>query len=335
MVKRLFGKLADGEEVYAYTLDNDRVSFTVLSYGATLQSLIFDGRDVVLGYDTLYSYVNNDGYLGAVVGRYANRIGGASFKLNGKRYDLARNDKKNTLHGGKIGFDKVVWKVAETYSNSITFEYLSSDGEEGFPANLLVKVKYYLKDAGLGIIYSAVSDGDTVVNLTNHSYFNLYSEGMVEDQFLTLKCKYYTPVDKSLITTGDIASVNNTPFDFTLVKRIGKDIDENNEQLKIAGGYDHNFVIEGEGFRTFAEVSSPKSGIKMICSTDQPGVQFYTANFLTNRMGKNGKVMDKRGGFCLETQNFPDAVNKKQFPSAILKAGELYQTRTEFDFMNY
>lgn len=335
MEKRLFGILDHGKKVYAYTLQNEKISLTVLDYGATIQSVVFDGTDVVLGYDTLSEYALNDGYLGAVVGRVANRISGSSFKLNGKKYDLYANDGKNSLHGGKIGFDKVVWTVAEVYENSITFQYLSPDKEEGYPGNLLVKVKYYIKESGIGIEYGATSDEDTVINLSNHTYFNLYDEGLAEDQFLTLYADKFTPVGNGLIPTGDILPVRNTPFDFTLIKRIGKDIEENDQQLKIAGGYDHNFVINGSGFRKFAEVSSPKSGIKMLCYTDQPGVQFYTANFLSDRACKRGGRMSRRGGFCLETQNFPDAINKPQFPSAVLKKGELYHTVTEFDFINY
>ncbi len=335
MEKRLFGVLDCGKKVYAYTLKNEKISLTVLDYGATIQSLTFEDRDVVLGYDTLEGYVNNDGYLGAVVGRVANRISGSSFKLNGKKYSLYANDGKNSLHGGKIGFDKVVWAVADIYSNSITFQYLSPDKEEGYPGNLLVKVKYYVKENGVGIEYGATCDEDTVINLSNHTYFNLYDEGLAEDQFLTLYADKFTPVGNGLIPTGDIVPVRNTPFDFTLIKRIGKDIEENDAQLKIAGGYDHNFVINGEGFRKFAEVSSPKSGIKMLGYTDQPGVQFYTANFLTERVGKRGKKMTRRGGFCLETQNFPDAINKPQFPSSVLKAGDFYHTVTEFEFVNY
>ena len=325
MEKRLFGVLDCGKKVYAYTLKNEKISLTVLDYGATIQSLTFEDRDVVLGYDTLEGYVNNDGYLGAVVGRVANRISGSSFKLNGKKYSLYANDGKNSLHGGKIGFDKVVWAVTDIYSNSITFQYLSPDKEEGYPGNLLVKVKYYVKENGVGIEYGATCDEDTVINLSNHTYFNLYDEGLAEDQFLTLYADKFTPVGNGLIPTGDIVPVRNTPFD----------LEENDAQLKIAGGYDHNFVINGEGFRKFAEVSSPKSGIKMLGYTDQPGVQFYTANFLTERVGKRGKKMERRGAFCLETQNFPDAINKPQFPFAALKAGDFYHTVTEFEFINY
>lgn len=335
MEKRLFGTLESGKEVYSYTISNGNLSLTAIEYGAILQSLVFRGRDLVLGYDSLGEYVRDDSSMGAVVGRCANRISGASFKINGKKYKLNANDGTNCLHGGKFGFAKVLWELDSVADESVTFRYLSSDVEEGFPGNLLVKVTYRLVGDALKIEYYAVSDKDTVVNLSNHAYFNLYEEGFVEDQFVTLYADEYTPVGKNLIPTGEILPVANTPFDFTLVKRIGKDIDEKDEQLDMARGYDHNFVIRGSGMRCFAEVSSPKSCIKMSCYTDQPSVQFYTANSLTERTGKGGKIIGRRGAFCLETQNFPDAVNKRRFPSPVLKKGESYITTTIFKFSEY
>lgn len=335
MQKSLFGNLPSGRNIDMYIIGNDDIKAKILTYGATLQSLIFKGRDVVLGYDELDGYLNNDGYLGAVVGRYANRIGGASFRLNGKRYDLNANDGKNTLHGGITGYDKVVWEVESADDTSISLKYFSPDGEEGFPAGLLVGVRYSVEGDKLIITYTAVSDNDTVVNLTNHTYFNLYEEGYTEDQFVTLYADNFTPVDKSLIPTGQIISVKDTPMDFTVIKRIGKDIEEEYEQLILAGGYDHNFIINGEGLRKFAEVCSPKSGVKMVGYTDNYGVQFYTGNFLTERMGKNGRMIGRRGGFCLETQNFPNAVNEPEFPSPILKKGDVYHTVTQFEFSDY
>ena len=196
-------------------------------------------------------------------------------------------------------------------------------------------VRYSVEGDKLIITYTAVSDNDTVVNLTNHTYFNLYEEGYTEDQFVTLYADNFTPVDKSLIPTGQIISVKDTPMDFTVIKRIGKDIEEEYEQLILAGGYDHNFIINGEGLRKFAEVCSPKSGVKMVGYTDNYGVQFYTGNFLTERMGKNGRMIGRRGGFCLETQNFPNAVNEPEFPSPILKKGDVYHTVTQFEFSDY
>lgn len=335
MIKRLFGKTANGEDVYAYTLYNGIIAVTVLSLGATVQSVKFCGRDLVLGYDTVAEYLSNDGYLGAVVGRYANRIAGASFKLGTKRYKLTANSDGNTLHGGNFGFDKAIWSEDSATENSVTLKYYSCDGEEGFPGNLLTTVKYYIDNDIFGIEYVAVSDGDTPVNLTNHTYFNLYEEGGIEDQFLTIYADKFTPIGKSLIPTGEIRSVSNTPMDFTLVKRIGRDIDNDDEQLYFAGGYDHNFVINGRGFRKFAEVSSPKAGIKMTGYTDNVGVQFYTGNFLTFRAGKGGKPITRRGGFCLETQDFPNAINQPNFPSPIIGKGYTYHTVTEFRFEKY
>lgn len=334
MQKSLFGRLPDGREVYSYSISSGELSLEVIEYGATIRSLEYKGQDVVLGYDDLKAYLNYDGCLGAVVGRYANRIGGASFKLNGKRYDLNANDGKNTLHGGLMGYDKVLWELEELTETSVGLKYFSPDGEEGFPGGLLVGVKYSVDGGKLTISYTAVSDEDTVVNLSNHTYFNLYPDGYIEDQFLTLYADYFTPIDKTLIPTGELRSVKDTPMDFTLIKRIGKDIDEEYDQLMLAGGYDHNFVINGEGMRKFAEVSSPKSGIKMIGYTDNYGVQFYTGNFLTDRLCK-GRRVERRGGFCLETQNFPNAVNCDKFPSPVLKKGEVYRTETKFEFIDY
>lgn len=335
MIKRLFGKTADGKDVYSYVLYNGKIALTLLSLGATVQSVKYDGRDIVLGYDTVAEYEKNDGYLGAVIGRYANRISGASFKIGKKKYNLSANEGQNSLHGGNFGFDKVLWQEDESSENSITLKYFSPDGEEGYPSGLIVTVKYYIDDCVFGVRYTAVSNGDTPVNLTNHTYFNLYEEGTIGEQFLTLYADKYTPVGKSMLPIGSVLPVKGTPMDFTLVKRIGRDIDSDDEQMVIGDGYDHNFIINGNGFRKFVEVSSPKAGIKMTGYTDNDCVQFYTGNKLTTRKGKKDNLIARRGGYCFETQGYPNAVNQPNFPSPILKKGEVYRTVTEFRLEKY
>ncbi len=335
MIKRLFGTTSNGKEVYAYTLDNGVISVTVLSLGATVQSLVFNGRDVTLGYDTVKEYEQNDGYVGAVLGRYAGIISDASFRINGKKYGLYANSGRDTLNGGNNGFDKAIWKLKSYSGNSVSLIYYSHDGEEGFPSNLLVTMTYYVDGAIFGMECSAVSDGDTPVNIVNNVYFNLYREGVIDDQFLTIYADKYNPIAKNLAPTGEIAFVKDTPFDFTLVKRIGRDIDVDDEQIYLASGYNHNFIINGNGYRKFAEVSSPKSGVKMTGYTDNFGVGFYTGNLLTLRKGKGNNVIDRRGGFCLVTQNFPNAVNQRHFPDPLLKNGQLYRTITEYKFEKY
>ncbi len=330
-----FGKLADGSEVKSYTFSNDVMTATVLNYGATLQSLKYKGKDVVLGYDDLPSYINHGGRLGATIGRCANRISGGKFKLNGKKYHLYKAKGESfSKHGGKVGFDQVIWK-ATTFRNGVVFKYFSPDKEEGYPGNLAVEVKYTLKKNGLKIEYSALSDKDTVLNLTNHTYFNLVGGEDVLNHFLKLECDYFTPVSKKNIPTGSIVSVDGTPFDFRYAKAIGKDISNRCEQLKFGGGYDHNFVINGEGFRKFAELSSGRAGIVMKAYTDMEGVQLYTANSLSERVGKNGEIMKERYGVCLETQAFPNAINTQSFKSPILKANENFKSTTEFTFEDF
>lgn len=334
MLKSYFGRLPNGKEIYSYAVSNGAISLTVLDYGGIIQSLKYCGNDVVLGYNTIGEYLDNDGYLGAIIGRYANRISGGSFRLNKKTYRLFKNDGGNTLHGGAGGFSGVVWDVTGDDA-SITLKYLSPDREEGFPGNLLTGVKYYLTENGVGIEYTALCDKDTVVNLTNHSYFNLIGGETIENHFLLIDADYFTPVNSALVPTGELRPVSGTVFDFRCAKSIGRDIEENDPQLKIAGGYDHNFVLRKDGFRKVAELSSAKAGIEMDVYTDRPGMQLYTGNFLTGRMGKNGKKIMKRGGVCFETQSYPDSVNHPEFPSTELKAGEMYHTVTEYRFHKY
>jgi aldose 1-epimerase len=292
---------------------------------------------VVLGFDSVNGYVANPGpFFGAIIGRYANRIAHGQFKLDGKTYTLPKNDGDNTLHGGPEGFDKVVWK-AEPIKNGVELRHVSKDGDEGFPGTLTAVVQYTLTDATLHIDYSATTDKDTVVNLTNHSYFNLSGQGngTILHEELKLDASRFTPVNANLIPTGVLEPVAGTPFDFRKLTVIGARINDNNEQLHKAGGYDHNWVLDkpagqlGEA----AEVYDPKSGRVLTVLTTQPGIQFYSSNFLDGSItGKDGKAYIHRGALCLETQHFPDSPNHPKFPSAELKAGQRYHQITEFKF---
>lgn len=307
-------------------LHNDYIGCTILPFGATLQSLFVPNRegkmcDVVLGYDSLSEYEERDGYLGAVVGRYANRIGGAAFHLNGRDYPLYANDGENHLHGGRQGFSHRLWTVEEREKDRVVFTLFSPDGDEGYPGNLRVKVTYALEGMSLRIRYEAQSDADTLCNLTNHSYFNLRGCGSVAEQKLMLFADGYTPVDAGLIPTGEIAPVEGTALDFRALRPIGS-------------GYDHNFVLRGTaGIRCpAARAYCAESGITMTVSTTMPGLQLYTAGFLTQRPGKGGCTYRPGDGFCLETQFFPDSPNQPGFPSALLRAGEEYRQETIFEF---
>ncbi len=315
------------------TVKNGDISLTVAEYGATILSLKFKEKEMTLGYDDTEEYKKQDGYLGATVGRFANRIANGEFYLNGKRYGLYKNDGNNTLHGGKVGFNAVLWDLS-VKGNAIIAEYESKDMEEGFPGNLKVKVEFSVNADGIEISYMATSDKDTVINLTNHTYFNLAGRAEnIENHYLTLFADGFTPIDSGLIPTGEIKGVKGTPFDFMEPKLIGKDINAEDTQLIRAGGYDHNFVINGAGYRKFAEVYCKASGIKMQCFTDMPGVQFYSGNFLTERKGRNGETIKKRHGFCLETQFFPNSVNEPAFPSCVLRAGEVFTAKTGYKFV--
>ena len=331
----LFGTTQDQKPVTAYRLKNaNGATATLLNYGATLQSLCIPNAlggytDVVLGYDDLASYENSDGYLGATVGRVANRIGGASFSLNGRLYCLAANDGPNHLHGGLRGFDKHIWK-AETFSGGVTFSRLSPDGEEGYPGNLQVRVTYTLSENNaLSITYEAETDRDTPVNLTNHSYFNLNGGDTALNHILQLKAERFTENDAASLPTGRFLPVEDTPFDFRRPKSIGRDIEVNHPQLKNGHGYDHNFVLSSQHAATLC---SEVSGIRMDLTTDLPGLQLYTANFLTSRPGKGGALLDRRFAVCLETQLFPNAFACYGFPSPILRAGRKLCTHTIYRF---
>jgi aldose 1-epimerase len=288
--------------------------------------------------ENLQGYLAGVPYFGALIGRYGNCIGHAKFVLNGKSYLLPANDNGNTLHGGDKGFDKHVWTARETGGPALELTYVSRDGEEGFPGTLTAKVVYTLtNDNELKIEYTATTDQDTVVNLTNHSYFNLagQGEGTVLDHQVMINAGRFTPVDKVLIPTGELRAVQGTPFDFTKPTAIGARIGQNDEQLQFGKGYDHNWVLNtaGGGMTPAAEVYEPTSGRVMTVSTTSPGMQFYTGNFLDGTLkGKGGKAYPLRSAFCMETQHFPDSPNKPAFPTTILKPGETYHTTTVYKF---
>jgi aldose 1-epimerase len=346
--KESFGKTASGEQINLYTLSNKKgMEVAITNFGATVVALQVPDRagkvtDVVLGFDTLEGYEKGKAYFGATVGRYGNRIAGGKFSIDGNTYTLPKNDGNNTLHGGIVGFDKKVWKTREIASKdgeSLEFSYLSPDGEEGFPGNLSVKVVFTLPvDRNeLKIDYTATTDKDTVLNLTNHSYFNLAGEGNgdILDHVLTLHAKQFTPVDKTLIPTGELRNVTGTPMDFTRATAIGKRINENYEQLVFGKGYDHNWVIASDGRKGLtlaAEAHDPKSGRTLEVLTTEPGVQFYSGNFLDGSKGKGDKAYGQRAAFCLETQHFPDSPNHPNFPSTLLKPNSVFHSLTVFRF---
>ena len=335
MKKLLFGKLSNGTQVHAYVLKGENIEAMILDYGAIIHTLKYKETDVVLGYDNMESYENDKAYLGAVVGRVANRIKGGKFKLNGKKYRLNKNEGKNTLHGGTNGFNSRMWTVEDYSDNELVLKRVSHHREEGFPGNLVVGVRYYIKGDTLGVEYTAVSDKLTVISLTNHTYFNFLGDEGVDNMFLSINADSYTPVGKDLIPTGKILPVQDTPMDFRWAKFVGRDIDADCEQLKIAGGYDHNYVLNGEGFREAAVLSCARKNILMSVYTDRPCVQLYTGNQLRGEVGKCGAVHSKRYGLCLETQDFPNAVNEKAFTTPILRVNDLYRTVTEYRFEDF
>lgn len=337
-----FGRMPDGTQVDQITLRDGAMMCQILTYGGAVRSLIVPDRDgnpvdVALGFDTLEDYRAQDKYLGALVGRYANRIGGAKFTLNGVEYPLYANDGPNSLHGGQAGFDKKVWAVEALTDSSVTLSLVSPDGEEGYPGTLSVQVTYTLSDGALSIQYRAVCDRDTVFNPTNHTYFNLsgHGSGSVERQYIKLFASRYTPTVPGSIPTGEIAPVDGTPMDLRLPQPIGARIGDPFDQLTMAGGYDHNWVINGwdGALRRAATAYAPDTGINLWVITDLPGVQFYTGNFIEGcPAGKGGAVYGNRHGFCLETQFFPDTPNKPGFPSCVLRAGEQFTSKTSYVF---
>lgn len=343
ITKKLFGNTADGTPVDIFTLKNSKgMTAEITNYGGIIVSLRVPDKngnfeDVVLGHDKLENYMRKGPYFGAVIGRHGNRIEGASFEINGVEYKLTKNEGENQLHGGITGFDKVLWE-AEIVNESLELSYLSKDGEEGYPGNLKVKVTYSVtEDNELRIDYYGVSDKDTVVNLTNHSYFNLagHASGDILDHKVMINADKFTPADKESLPTGEIREVKGTPMDFTVLTTVGKNIDSDYDQIVFGGGYDHNWVlnVSGKAPEKAAEVVDEKSGRVMEVYTTKPGVQFYTANFLDGtEVGKGGAVYNKRNGLCLETQYFPNSMKHKNFPSPILRAGEKYKHTTIYKF---
>ena len=373
MRMRSFGELNDGRKAGLYILRNESgMEVSLTDYGATLVSVIVpdrhgEGVDVVLGHDDVSGYENGHGSIGATVGRFANRIGGASFTIGRNSYRLTANNGPNTLHGGRDPYSDRLWGVkmpftkvssgnlavtyaAESISDSgsahareslepkqITFCLESPDGDQGFPGNLYIEVTYTLTDdCELHIDYRAISDADTPLNLTNHSYFNLagHDSGTVLGQLLGINAAYFTPNDENTLPTGEIRPVEGTPMDFRTTKPIGADMESSYEQLVKCSGYDHNYVIDGEGYRKAAVLHSEESGITMEVLTDLPGMQLYTGNFLDSEPGKGWSIYGKNAGVCFETQFFPDAVNRENFPGGVLRAGEAFISRTTYRWRN-
>jgi aldose 1-epimerase len=338
-----FGKTADGQDVKIVTLTNGKITARITNYGGTIVSFDAPDRtgkeaDIVLGFDDVQDYGKpSNPFFGAIIGRYGNRIGGGKFTLDGKEYKLGVNDGKNTLHGGVVGFHKKVWNIdsAEVKGNKaeLKLSYLSKDGEEGFPGNLKCVVTYAITaDNKLEMKYEATTDKPTVVNMTNHAYWNLAGQGSgdVLGQEVMINADKITAVGEGLIPTGELTDVNGTPFDFTKMATIGSRI----KQIDI-GGYDHNFVLNGKSgeMKLAAEVYDPASGRFMKIETTEPGIQFYSGNFLDGTLkGKEGKVYNKHGAFCLETQHYPDSPNHPNFPSTVLRPGEKYETVTIHTF---
>lgn len=345
--QRAFGKTVDGTPVDLYTLTNAQgVQAQITNYGGIVVSLLVPDRDgtlddVVLGFDTLDEYLQHNPFFGCLVGRYGNRIANGRFTLDGVEYALAQNDGPNHLHGGMKGFDKVVWDAEPIHgqdSVGLKLSYLSPDGQEGYPGNLSVTVVYTLsKENALQIYYEASTDKATVVNLTNHSYFNLAGAGSgdILGHELTIDAGWFTPVSAALIPTGELRSVDGTPLDFRQPILIGARIDQGDEQLRFGGGYDHNWVLNHEAgaLGLAARVYEPTTGRVMEVQTTEPGMQFYTGNVMPPSLpGKRGRTYVRRGGLCLETQHFPDSPNQPNFPSTVLRPGETYCTTTIYRF---
>lgn len=344
--KEAFGQLPDGQQADLYTLTNaNGMTVNITNYGGIITKLTAPDKngqwaDVVLGFDSLAPYLSGHPFFGALVGRYGNRIAKGKFKLNGQEYSLAINNGPNALHGGTKGFDKVIWKATEIKQDSVVglqLEYTSKDMEEGYPGNLTVKVVYTLdNENALTIDYTATTDKPTVVNLTNHSYFNLTGlKRDILDHEVTIASDSIVPVDTTLIPTGKLRAVEGTPFDFRKATKVGAGIDKvEDEQLKAGGGYDHCWVLKrsGDGLEKFATVKDPESGRVMEVYTTEPGVQFYTGNFLDGKLTGKGATYSKRFGLCLETEHYPDSPNQPQFPTTTLNPGETYKTTTKYKF---
>lgn len=344
----VFGQLADGKTVNIYTIGNSAgAEMKVINFGGIITSLKVPSRngtltDVVLGYDSLSPYLFGNPYFGALIGRFGNRIGGGKFSLGGTTYQLAQNDNGNHLHGGIKGFDKVYWEIEQLDSSRLQLTYKSPDGEEGYPGNLDVRVIYSLsEDNTFQIEYFAKTDKPTVVNLTQHTYFNLggHDSGDILNHQLQLDAPSFLPVDKGLIPTGEVKSVENTPFDFRTANTIGARINDNHEQLVFGKGYDHCWVFgpnNGNTLRSVGALQSHTTGIRMEVLTTEPAIQFYSGNFLNGKnIGKNGHAYQYRYGICLETQHYPDSPNKPEFPSVVLNPDSVYHSVTAYKFTTF
>lgn len=332
-----FGKTPDGREARVFHLVNGKYSADITNFGATLVRFCGPDRnekntDVLLGFDSVEPYTGSVGYMGAVIGRFGNRIEKGKFELNGKEYTLAVNNGPNHLHGGNVGFSHRFFTPKAIDDNTIEFSYMSVDGEEGYPGNLDMQVTYSLRaDGALTLDYYAISDADTVINLTNHAYFNLNgaeAPGTVCNHTLKLDATAFCETDGDCLANGNILAVRGTPFDFTEERKLGEAVKADFSAVKAAGGIDHNFVLSGVGFREFGKLYSEKTGIEMTCYTDQPGVQIYTGNFIEPMIGKYGAEYNVHGAVCLETQGFPNSTTFKHFPSPVLKNGEIYRRTT-------
>lgn len=337
VTKSIFGTDKNGNAVTSYRIENGDLTAEILDRGATIRSLIFQGVDVALGYEDVAGYEENDGYLGATIGRYGNRIAAGKFTLNGKEFSVDCNEGgKNHLHGGNVGYDKLIWNEEKVEENALTLSLEDRGAETGYPGTLKVCVRFSVAEDALLIEYCAVGDEDTPVNLTNHCYFNLNGAGKgdVLNTRLQIFASHYLPVDEQLIPTGVLRKSVGTPFDFvTEAKAIGRDIGANDKQLALGGGYDHNFCLDGEGFRLALQAYSPESGIVMNCLTDEVGVQLYTGNVLSTKVGKGTESgYGKHFGFCAETQHYPDSPNQPAFPSTTVKAGQRYESKTAYAF---
>ena len=347
--KQKFGLLSDGTKVNLFTMKNDKMSVSCTDYGCTITSIVLKNKDgsktdVLLGYSTFEGYLNSNYCFGAIVGRFANRIGKAAFNLNGKKYELDKNDGPNTLHGGFNGYDKMMWKgkmIDDDKFCGVKFTRVSPDGEQGFPGNLKLTVTYILdENNNLSCIYNAETDKATPINITNHAYFNLAGTGVVDDHTIQMNSTKRLEVNAKLIPTGKLLDVEGTPFDFTKEKKMGADIKE------VGVGYDHCYVTEmyskdnpqcgvpldDSDLVEFCVVKEPKTGHEMSVYTNLEGCQFYTANYIKGIQGKNGKIYETHEAFCLETQAFPDSPNQKGFPTCILEPGQKMKAKTVYSF---
>ena len=344
--KTVFDQLPDGTIIDKYSLEaQSGEKIDIITYGGIITSWMVPDRngelgDVVLGHDSMDGYLAASPYFGALIGRYGNRIAKGKFTMDGETHELATNNDQNHLHGGNVGFDKVVWEAEEVFNDHATglkLKYTSADGEEGYPGTLSTEVIYWMnEDGGVEIAYQATTNKKTVVNLTNHAYYNLGADkSTILNHELTLYADRFLPVDATLIPTGELRPVNGTPFDFTSTRRIGQDIDVDNEQIKFGGGYDHCWVLtdSSDHMKLAAELYEPISGRLMEVYTTEPAIQFYSGNFLDGTItGKNGQVYPYRSGLCLETQHYPDSPNQPDFPSVVLNPGETYRTTTKMVF---